>query len=219
MAYTLNINIDKTGRKFLLDNEETIVLVIPSNSGDIFLTACASFSPFGDSNQVIFGDEWILYAMQGAINNWNQITMNITQPVTKGNYYKFDNAGFDGSSPAYSDEVYGLLNNRDIDNENVVCGLGQSITVSNTPQQCPINIRSVPFNQLTYFFTNSLVWVFVASGISAASIIPASALLSNNASFAKAPVTIGRYLEVDLSVNSTIVFNNKTNVFELDNNF
>ena len=123
MANTLTINIDKTGRSFLLDNNQTTVLVIPGDSSDIFFTACASFSPFGDSNQVIFEEEWILYATQGTINNWDEITMNITQSVTKGKYYKFDNVGFNGSSPAYSDQVYGLLNNRDINNQNLVCGL------------------------------------------------------------------------------------------------
>lgn len=218
MAYTLNINIDKAGIDFLLDNKQTIVLVLPSDSSDIFLTACASFNPFGTTNEVIFEDEWILYATQGTINSWDKIIMDITQSVAKGKYYKFDNHGFDGSSPAYSKEIYGLLNSRDIDNENLVCGLGQKIIVSNTLQQCPISIRSIPYNQLTYFYTNSLVWVFVASGISSASIIPASALLSNSASFAKskAPITIGRYLEVDLTINSSIRFNNTTNVFELD---
>jgi hypothetical protein len=218
MPYTLNVNIDKTGRKFLLDNNETIVLVIPNNSNDIFLTACASFSPFGDVTEVVFEDEWILYAsLEDIIVNWGIIQMNATHPVIKGRYYKFDDSGFDGSAPTYSNQVYGLLNDRNMSKKSLACGLGQLITVGNNAQQCPINVRSVPFNQLTFFSTNSLVWVFIASGISIGSTIPASALLSNNASFTKAsvPVIIGRYLEVDLSLHSSIRFNNQTNVFEL----
>lgn len=213
---SLNIQIDQTGRQFLLDNNEAIVLALPQDEDYKYLVACVSFSPFGDNNTVDFFDDWIEYTSSQNISYMDIIKMNAQQKVNIGNVYTFDNAGFQGSSPAYSDQVYGLLNERNIDgNYNLTCGLGQKISINNDsdPGYYAINVYSVPYNQTIYFETNSLVRVFVASGISNNMII-SSAMLSPTAR-TKNNAIVGSYLEIDLQQISTIYFDNLTHTFKI----
>jgi hypothetical protein len=213
---SLNIQIDQTGRQFLLDNNETIVLALPQDENYEYLVACVSFNPFGNNNTVDFFDDWIEYASSQSISYMDIIKMNTEQKVNKGNTYIFDNAGFQGSSPAYSDQVYGLLNERNIDlNHNLTCGLGQKININNNSDAdyYAINVYSVPYNQTAYFETNSKIWIFAAAGISSSMIIPSNMPTSNSKT--QKSITIGSYLEIDLKQTSSIYFDNLTHTFKV----
>ncbi|MFV8328337.1 hypothetical protein [Flavobacterium sp. ZS1P14] len=213
---SLNIQIDQIGRQFLLDNKETIVLALPGNEDYKYLVACVSFSPFGDINIIDFLDDWIEYASSQSISYMDTIHMNTQQKVTIGNVYTFDNTGFKGSSPAYSDQVYGLLNERNIDgNYNLTCGLGQKVTInsSSDADYYAINVYAVPYNQTLYFETNNMVWIFAAGGISSNMIIPSTMPTPNIT--AQKSVVVGSYLEIDLKQTSTIYFDNLTHTFKV----
>lgn len=222
---TLNIQIDQAGRQFLLENKEKVVLIIPQDED--YLVACASFDPsFGDNNTVEFDDLIEYTSLQKSISDMDIIKMNAEEKnVSAGYVYTVDNTGFQGSTPMNpsKENVYGLLNKRYIDdNYNLTCGLGQKILIngSSDADYNPINVYGVPYNQTTYFETNSKVWIFVATGISSNMIIPSymlapeSNILVQEANLQRI-VSLGYYLEVDLKITSTIYFDNLTHMFQI----
>jgi hypothetical protein len=199
-----------------LDNKETIVLALPQDEDYKYLVACVSFSPFGDNNTVEFLDDWIEYASSQSISYMDIINMNAQQKVNMGNVYTFNNTGFKESSPAYSDQVYGLLNERNIDgNFNLTCGLGQKIDINSNSDAgyYAINVYSVPYNQTIYFETNSIIWIFAAGGISSNMIVPSNMPTPDTKT--QKSVAVGSYLEIDLKQTSTIYFDNLTHTFKL----
>ncbi|MES2479085.1 MAG: hypothetical protein V4561_08360 [Bacteroidota bacterium] len=217
--YTLTINIDSQGRQFLLDNNETIVLVSPQDIDYNYSVACVSFSPFGNSNTVVFNNTWIEYASSQNIQFNEVILMGMTENASKGNIYIFNGISIIQGGAAYSNEVYGL-SNKGADIDNLTCGLGQLITInSDEAQNCPLSVYSTPYNQTTYFQATTKIWIFVASGIEAGMIIATQMLtpigstqFENGVSGA---LTVGDYLEIDLTENPTVSFDATINAFKL----
>lgn len=217
--YTLKINIDSQGRQFLSENIETIVLVSPADVSYGYSVACVSFSPFGDDNTIVFNDSRFEYATSQDIQFNEVIVMAITENVSAGNIYNFNGVDIVPGGPAYSSEVYALCN-RGSNNDDLTCGLGQLITINNgEAQNCPLNVYSAPYNQTIYFPTTTKIWIFVASGIDAGMVIATPMLTPVGSSQfendVSAAMTVGDYLEVDLTENPTVIFDATINAFRL----
>ncbi len=216
---TLNIQIDSQGRQFLIDNNETIVLVFPPDEGYDYSLACISFSPFGDNNSIEFKEVWNEYASSQSIQFNKVIEMGIKQRVYQGNVYTFNGVGIVNGGTAYSKEVYGL-SNQGTSNSSLTCGLGQLIVVNNNEDICPLNVISIPYNQTTYFKPTTKVWIFIASGIEGSMIIstkmlkPINVNSSDNQNFIDRTITTGYYLEIDLKETQTVIFDSSINGFK-----
>lgn len=216
----LNIQVDPKSRQFLLDNKETIVIVSPQNGIHNYSIACVSFSPFGDNSTVLFQDDWIEYASSQDIQLNEVITMSIMQQVSKGNLYIFNGVNITNNGPAYSSQVYGL-SNQGINNNNLTCGLGQSIVVNNNDaRKYPLNVYSTPNKQTTYFQPTTKIWIFIASGIDTSMVIATQMLTPINSTRTKNRrtsnvLTVGNYLEIDLTETSTVIFDPAINAFKV----
>ena len=212
----LNIQIDVTGRRNLLDNNETIVLVFPQGQYDKYFIACVSFSPFGDNNLVEFSDAWVAYASAQDINHWDIAHMDASVKAAPGYVQAFTNLGFEGNRPAYAKQVFGILNNRDIGaGNNLCCGFGRQIKVNNNSTNYVVSLSSLPYNQTFNFEAGTKLRIFLAKGFQSNMIVPAAALtpVSTAAARSAMPPFIGSYLEIDLDDTNTVHFDSATNVF------
>ena len=95
----------------------------------------------------------------------------------------------------------------------ISCGLIQDIVGVNNTSIAAITCTSkTPLNQVSYFKPDSIIWVFIAKGITPNMVIPTSVLAPNSN---RAPFTsIGPYLEIDLNNTTTIHFDSQTNLFQ-----
>ncbi|NRS89624.1 hypothetical protein HNQ02_002555 [Flavobacterium sp. 7E] len=218
MGVKLNINIDAKGRRFLLDNDENIILVFPCKE-DKFSITCLSFPPFGDSNEVEFFDDYFLNATAQDIYQFEIIGFNNQQPINYGNVYRFDGVSFTYDRQAFSNDVCGL-SNESANIKNLASGIAQKIKVLNQEESRTISIGSVPQNQTIYFDLPQLVWVFVAKGISSNMILPNDMLTPVKMECMKkinkpsnSSLIIGDYLEIDLKETISVLFDSTINAF------
>ena len=230
----LNIKIDKKGRQFLLDNNQTIVLVFPSDLDHDYSVASISFSPFGDQNSIEFKDVYE-YASSQSIHFNDVITIDIKQKVVQGHVYTFTGVEIVEKDTAYSKELYGI-SNRGANKSKLTCGLAQLIVVNNREDIYPLNVFSLPYMETTYFKPTTKVWIFIASGIEDSMIIspnmlkPINSIGSDNQNFIDrlgchlevhsietSTVTVGYYLEIDLTETQTptVTFDSSINSFRV----
>ncbi|MBE0391980.1 hypothetical protein [Flavobacterium sp. PL002] len=221
MGVKLNINIDAKGRRFLLDNDENIILVFPCKEDEFSIT-CLSFSPFGDSNEVEFFDDFFLNATAQDISRFEIIDFNNQQPINYGNVYKFDGISYSYDRQAFSKHVCGL-SNESANTKNLTSGITQKINAVNQEESRTISIGSVPQNQTIYFDLPQLVWVFVAKGISSNMILPNDMLTPVKMEYMRkinkpsnSSLIIGNYLEIDLidlKEATSVLFDSTINAF------
>lgn len=218
MSFKLDIQIDSNGRKFLQDNNENIILVFSSGKESAFSIVCSCFSPFSDSNEVEFFNEYFLYGTSQEILPFNIIKFNDKLAIQPGNVYQFDGASFTYLREAYSNNVCGLLN-RSVNTKNLTSGIAQRINVMNADEFLPISIGSVPQNQTIYFELTYLVKIFVAAGIFSNMIIPddmltpVGGLMKKIKKNVNSYLIVGDYLELDLRETKSVVFDMTINAF------
>lgn len=213
---SISIYIDAEGIRFLLENQQTIIMVVPPSEGEDNVVACASLYPFTEI-KVEFGDLVYLYASKQVLTLWETIKIQDSQPANLGWVYTLNNTGFGSSRKAFSNEVIGLFNNRFIGfGANTTCGFAQEVGVNEGKMLKPISVSSVPYNETAYNETTSKIWVFVARGIQQAMVLPVS--LFEQGTDGQGNITVGNYLEVDLSTNPSVYFNNMTHAFQMKGN-
>jgi hypothetical protein len=212
MSTKLNIQINSIGRNFLRDNNEKIILVFSSDKESKFSIACVSFEPFGDSNEVEFFNDFLLYGTPQDILSFEIIKFTEKLAIQYDDVYKFDGVKFTYLREAYSNYVVGL-SNESANKNNLTSGIAQRINVLNSEEVPPIIIGSVPQNQTIYFDKTHLVRIFVARGISSNMIIPNRILTPVKRESMKkinknknSQLLVGDYLEIDLRETTRVEF-------------
>lgn len=211
----LNININATGRQFLLDNSLSIGLAFCDDSDGKHAVVCASFKPFGDVNALVFSDTWAAYAMQATPDFWKVITFDAQATILFGNLYFFNNVGFNGSLPTGMPQMAGISNQRNTgDSETLSCGFARQLTINNTTNYYAVNVYALPYNQSVYFQPGTKLLIFLSAGLAGNMIVPPGILASQKSSArGESSVTIGSFLEIELADTTTITFDNGTNSF------
>lgn len=210
-----NIQFDQQGIIQLRNNNEQIIIVRSFAQDDEYVVACFVFFPFSTENIVQFNSLWQVYAAVLKIAPFATVAPAVLYPMVAGYKLQFTPIGLENPTIAYSPLVYGLENlNRAY--PAIAGGLTQEISGGGITRNAIVNVSAIPFNQTTYYQPGNSIKVFVASGISNNVVLPASLL---SAGGARQPgfdnITVGKYLEVDISSDAVISFDRINNVFVL----
>jgi hypothetical protein len=216
-TYNLNIHINSAGRDFLLNNDENIILVFSPRTGDRYAVVCAVFDPFGDNNPVQFTNSYIAYASVQQLAYGDSLVKNISIDVSPGNLYTFLNQGFKGSLPAFSDQVFGMINKRKTKAyDNLSCGFAMDVKINNVSTYGIINLSSLPYAHTLYVEPSAKVMIFTGKGFFTKMILPPGMLKPDgtNSRIDSMPLLVcGPYLEIDLNETSNVIFDSVAHVF------
>jgi hypothetical protein len=212
-AITLSVQVDEDGRKQLLQSGQKICIVRVLEGEDDYVVACAAFLPFGPQTDILFYPEWSVYVMQGGITTFEPVNMQITGDLEPGQQCTFDGSGFSNYEPAWSEEVFGLINNTV--STLVSAGLAQKMNISNLSAFSAININALPANEISFFQPKDDIRVFIAKGVESGMVLPASLLRPAQAlkTMVASVSSIGVYLTVSLLNAVVIHFDNVKNCF------
>jgi hypothetical protein len=195
----------------LSNSGQQICIVRTFNDTNKYIVVSAVFSPFGQKNDVLFYDSWQLYAMPGDITQLNTVKMQMTQNVLTGQQYTFSGAAFTAPVNTGISGSFGFNNNAAMP---LLCGgLAQQMNINNTDGWYALNAVQLLANEVSYFTPGNNILVFIAGGIDCGTILPASILASANNPNLRIPSSIGKYLQVDITANTTIHFDGSSNSF------
>jgi hypothetical protein len=215
---TLSIEVDAKGHAVLQDSGQKIVIVRAMSPAPDVAVACAVFPPFGPATDVEFEKDWAVFVMQGSPVTFSVVKMQITQPMQPGNECTFDGSGFRDEQPAYAPAVFGVSNEDSTGPLSV--GLAQRMTIANADGWQPVAIQDFPYNETSWFEPTADVWVFVAKDIVVGELLPAGLLrpvdnvgVDAGGVAIAGPPSVGRYLVVPLTADTTIHFDDADNCF------
>lgn len=213
MSSTLTIETDNAGNKYLLDHPITIVRPLAGSLSD-YQVICARFRPFGTTNRVLFNDKWVVYASAlPTITNKEVIPLSVTHSADLGKVYVFNGSAIASSGTCPNTE-YGLKNKK-TDNNNLVCGLGESIQINgNDAADTANSVASLPINNTIYFTPSNIILVLTSTGLQKNMII-SSLYLKPNSVLSSTSTVISEYLSVNISNSETIYFDNTTKLFKM----
>ena len=215
---TLSIQVDLAGRQALLAAGERIAVVQAMDSQPVNIVVAAVFDPFGDTTAVGFYPQWQGYVMQGAAQPESPVNMQITAAINAGQQLTFDGSQLGNSQGAYTPTVFGLVNASG--NGNLSAGLARQLNIANANVWATVAIAGFPENTTSYFTPLVDVFVFLVSGVATGEVLPATILQPLGASLkgglqpvAGTPSLVGNYLDVPLTANTTIYYDDTTNCF------
>ena len=211
---TLTIQLSRADRAQIAAQGEMITVVRSFASDGDYVVVCAAFAPFGPSNTVLLGPQWYQYATQQPSASGTVVQMALSQVAAPGTLFAFTGSDFTPQGKAYAPDVFGLAN-QSLD--PLQCGIAQDVCINGAPSAIvPLVLASTPANQTSYFQPQTEVKLLLASNVQAGMLLPAGVLQPVGSTVQdKGTFTVGKYLTVDISSNTTVYFDAVNNCFTL----
>jgi len=213
--YTLNIIINRQGRKFFQKFNEKVILVRAIDSSSTYQIVCAAFSPFGRKTIITFNEDWRLAVTNDKLKPNTVIEYKDQINANLGQSYDYKTSGFvSGTGTVQPSNI--LVSNDRPEFTSLAFGLGQSIDIGDGqgPKYRSLSIGEYPFNQSFNFIPNNELWILPASGLSENMLLLTSSLMSSPENLKARSNTMGKYLAIKIGKTKTIHFDNKMHAFQ-----